>query len=181
MGEVRKKSSMPMVLSALMSLYMISTFIAAPYFNWRYIQDHGFLDWILWGEIKPTAEALIWPYFALQHEKLPSVDNAGISRSVQSIRTEQVHNLEKVQLAGTAALYSGQTIDDSVEITMLYSDSTKPCLIDVSKPAVLIEYEVRRADGKLVYGWEIQPNPDDAGCLLEFARFRDENEERKAQ
>jgi hypothetical protein len=181
MAETRKKSFVPQILSALMSLYMISTFIAAPYFNWRFVQDHGFLDWILWGEIKPTAKALIWPYFAFQHLELPAVDNAGSSRSVEAIRTEHVHNLEKVQLAGTTALYNGQTIDDSVEITMLYGDSTKPCLIDVAKPAVLIEYEVRGSDGKLVYGWEIQPNADDAGCLLEFARFRDENEERRAQ
>jgi hypothetical protein len=97
--------------------------------------------------------------------------------AVSAIRTERLHNLEKVQLKGTAVLYSGWTFDDEVEITMLYSDTSKPCPIDVSKSAVLVKYQVTGTDGKIHFGWQLQPNFNDAGCLLEFASFRPEDKE----
>ena len=101
------------------------------------------------------------------------------SRDVSAIRTERLHNLEKSPLKGTAALYSGWTLDDMVEITMLYSNSDKPCPIDVSKPAVLVKYQVTRSDGVRHFVWQLQPNMNDAGCTSEFANFhtRDEGEE----
>jgi hypothetical protein len=104
-------------------------------------------------------------------------DSRSTDRSVSAIRIEHIHNLDKVQLKGSAALYSGWTIDDTVEITMLYSDSEKPCAIDVSKPAVLVKYRVTAADGNVAFGWQLQPNLNDAGCLLKFASFRTGKEE----
>jgi hypothetical protein len=98
--------------------------------------------------------------------------NDSVSRDVFAIRTEKLHSLEKIQLKGAAALYSGWTIDDQVKITMQYGDTNKPCPIDVSKPAVLVEYQVKGSDGKSDFGWELQPNINDAGCLLEFANFK---------
>ena len=74
-------------------------------------------------------------------------------------------------------LYSGWTLDDKVEIGMLYGNSEKPCLIDVSKPAVLVKYQVIGNDGKPRFVWQLQPNMNDAGCLLDFASFRTGNEE----
>lgn len=44
-----------------------STFLAAPYFNWQYAAEHGFVSWLLAGEIIATAKAAIWPYYAVMH------------------------------------------------------------------------------------------------------------------
>jgi hypothetical protein len=42
---------------------MLSTVIFVPYYNWQYAKDHGFVSWLLFGQIAPTAKALVWPYF----------------------------------------------------------------------------------------------------------------------
>ena len=97
------------------------------------------------------------------------------SADISAIRTEHLHRLDKVPLKGNAALYSGWTMDDEVEITMLYEDTSKPCAIDISKTALLVKYEVKGSHGK-VFGWQLQPNSTDAGCLLGFASFRTSNE-----
>jgi len=103
--------------------------------------------------------------------------NPSFDLPASAIRIERLHALEKTQLQGTAALYGGWTIDDLLEITMLYKDTTKPCPIDIAKPAVLIKYRVIREDGKPVFVWQLQPNVNDAGCMLEFASFRTGDEE----
>jgi hypothetical protein len=50
-------------------LYALSLLIAGPYYNWQYAQEHSLGDWLVWGEIAPTAKAFVWPYFVLQGEK----------------------------------------------------------------------------------------------------------------
>src|SRR5271170_6106819 len=79
------------------------------------------------------------------------------SQAESIICIERLHELEKDQLRGTAALYSGWTLDDMVEITMLYGDTDKPCPMDVSKPATLAKYRVAGSDGKIHFGWRLQP------------------------
>src|SRR5262245_49680600 len=53
------------VASMLLSVYMLSATVAAAYYNWEYARTNGFLRWALFGEIVPTARALVWPYFVL--------------------------------------------------------------------------------------------------------------------
>lgn len=50
---------------ALCNVYFFSMMFAVPYFNWRYAKEHGFVRWILFGEVIATAESLIWPYYAV--------------------------------------------------------------------------------------------------------------------
>jgi hypothetical protein len=96
---------------------------------------------------------------------------------VLAIRTERLHDLEKSQLHGTLAIYSAWTLDDMVQISMFYDDPNKPCPIEASKAAVLVKYQVTGTDGKPHFGWQLQPNMNDAGCLLEFAGFHTGGEE----
>ena len=56
----------------LFALYMLGASVAVLNFNWRYARDHGFVKWILLGEIVPTAKAFIWPYFAFFSPHIPS-------------------------------------------------------------------------------------------------------------
>ena len=49
-------------------VYFVSfLLIAAPYFNWRYSRLHGFVNWLLLGEVVATSQAAAWPYYAIAH------------------------------------------------------------------------------------------------------------------
>ena len=50
---------------AVCYIYLGVTFLATPYFNWRYAVEHGFGSWLFFGEVIATAKAAIWPYYAL--------------------------------------------------------------------------------------------------------------------
>lgn len=47
--------------------------VALPYFNFRYANKHGFVNWILLGGIVASAQAMVWPYFALTAKPNPSL------------------------------------------------------------------------------------------------------------
>jgi hypothetical protein len=52
------------LLSLILSLYIVTVGLAATYYNWEYARTHGFLPWVFFGEVVPSAKAFIWPYFA---------------------------------------------------------------------------------------------------------------------
>jgi hypothetical protein len=58
---------------------------------------------------------------------------------------------------------------------MLYSNTEQPCTIDISKPVVLVKYQVMK-QGKQEFLWQLQPNATDAGCVMQFASFRTTDE-----
>ena len=37
--------------------------IFALYYNWLYAKTHGFIAWLLFGEIIASLKALVWPLF----------------------------------------------------------------------------------------------------------------------
>tara|TARA_Y100000389_G_C17352916_1_gene459459 strand:+ start:873 stop:1049 length:177 start_codon:yes stop_codon:yes gene_type:complete len=43
--------------------YLITVAIATPYFNWLFAKENGFFTWMFFGQIVPTFQALVWPYF----------------------------------------------------------------------------------------------------------------------
>jgi hypothetical protein len=47
--------------------------IFAPYYNWQYASEHGFVSWVIFGEIIPSAKALVWPYFVFGHSSKAGV------------------------------------------------------------------------------------------------------------
>lgn len=51
------------LLSITMSMYGLSVMGFAVYFNWQYAKEHGFLEWIFFGEIIATLKAFVWPVF----------------------------------------------------------------------------------------------------------------------
>jgi hypothetical protein len=61
------------IVGVLLNLYVISVMIAIPYFNFRYANKHGFVNWLLLGEIVPTAQAVVWPNFAFTGRSTPSL------------------------------------------------------------------------------------------------------------
>jgi hypothetical protein len=62
------------VLGLAGSLYGLSVLILIPYFNWQYAKENGFLKWLILGEIVPTAQSVIWPYYILFNKSDPPID-----------------------------------------------------------------------------------------------------------
>lgn len=50
---------------AVCYIYWLSMMFAVPYFNWRYAKEHGFMSWLVFGEVIASAKSLIWPYYAV--------------------------------------------------------------------------------------------------------------------
>jgi hypothetical protein len=76
------------VFNFICSIYVISVMIAAPYYNWQYMREHTFADWLVWGEIAPTAKALVWPYFVL-HSSTQSR-----SEAIQPLTQRQINEMQ---------------------------------------------------------------------------------------
>ncbi len=51
------------ILAVAAGLYMLAAMVIVPYLNWQYAQEHGFVSWLLFGEVVATAKGLAWPYF----------------------------------------------------------------------------------------------------------------------
>ena len=47
----------------IVNLYGFSLFAMAPYYNWRYANEHGFVKWLFFGEVIATVKSVIGPYF----------------------------------------------------------------------------------------------------------------------
>lgn len=67
------------VLSTAIYIYFIGLFCCLPYFNWRYAKDHGVVEWIAFGEIIPSAQAAIWPYYMAKAFLVKRVNDHGNS------------------------------------------------------------------------------------------------------
>lgn len=46
-----------------LTFYLSMAGLFAFYFNFLYLVDHGFWKWLMLGEIIPTLQGLIWPYY----------------------------------------------------------------------------------------------------------------------
>jgi len=56
------------IISGIFGLYFIAAFMVfTPYYNWQYAKTHGFMKWLLFGEVVATAKAVAWPYFVFAH------------------------------------------------------------------------------------------------------------------
>lgn len=51
------------LITAVFGIYFVGTLIFAPYYNWHYARTHGFVKWLLFGEVVATAKSFAWPYW----------------------------------------------------------------------------------------------------------------------
>jgi hypothetical protein len=108
-GMLRGGSSFKsLVFSALnltCFLYVISVMIAASYYNWQYTREHSFADWLVFGEIAPTAKAFVWPYFAAQRTKPQEIDRVVSALSQRQINEMQIMSAMRAVAAALQANY----------------------------------------------------------------------------
>ncbi len=54
------------MIAILAGFYIAATtIIFVPYYNWQYAREHGFAEWLLFGEVISTAKSFAWPYFMI--------------------------------------------------------------------------------------------------------------------
>jgi len=64
--------------------YFFVVFLMTPYYNWQYAKDHGFINWVFFGQIVPTMKAVAWPYFVfLADRQQPSQSSTAAVRIVE--------------------------------------------------------------------------------------------------
>lgn len=116
-----KSSPIAAIVGILLNLYFISVMVAIPYFNFQYANKHGFINWLLLGEIVPTAQAIVWPYFAFSERSTPSLTDREKTnlehyhRSSDAVRQaqriidagppDQISQLEPEEAAAYVSLY----------------------------------------------------------------------------
>ena len=64
------------VIALIWSGYVLTVMGAAVYFNWETARENGFGEWLLLGQIAPTAKACVWPYFAFSKPSTEEIETA---------------------------------------------------------------------------------------------------------
>lgn len=68
----RSNGALGNIISVVLWIYMVpAVLIFAPYYNWQYARENGFVRWLLLGEIVPTVKAFGWPYFVFMKKSPP--------------------------------------------------------------------------------------------------------------
>jgi len=50
------------LLGLILFVYVLGVVAFTPYYNWRYANAHGFLQWLTFGELEAELQAFSWPY-----------------------------------------------------------------------------------------------------------------------
>lgn len=116
------KKLMSNVLLGILGFYIISLSVVTPYYNWQYAKEHGFIKWVLFGEIVATMKSTIWPYYAL----------ASNSRSPDSPNSRHYDNSKKA-------------CDEALKIIIKTGDATRLSVVDKTKVADLLELALSEA------------------------------------
>lgn len=68
---MKKDSMLGALWTGCVYAYLLGVGISGVYFNWQYAQENGFLKWLFFGELIPTVQGTIWPYYAIKHFSSP--------------------------------------------------------------------------------------------------------------
>ncbi len=74
------------VLGPLWYAYLIGFMISAIFFNWQYAQENSFSKWLLFGEIVPTIQGAVWPYYAIKY--FDTKNSGSLTQGVQQRETQ---------------------------------------------------------------------------------------------
>jgi len=75
------------VFAGGLKLYFFIAGFAILYFNWEYAKSHSFAEWLVFGEIKPSLQALIWPYYFIGDK--PAQTNTDANYPSEFLSTEK--------------------------------------------------------------------------------------------
>jgi hypothetical protein len=104
--------------------FFIAVMIFAPYYNWIYARDNGFVKWVLLGQIVPTVQSFGWPYYTF-------------------FRSNKEADLQ----AATAKAFSESLTYWSAAAQLFTKSSKNPTLTDAMAARALIDNALEKAQG----------------------------------
>ena len=69
------------LVGLVLGMYGLTFLAAVPYFNWQYAREHTFTSWLMFGGLKATVKAAVWPYYAVVQSRAPSWSAEEIANS----------------------------------------------------------------------------------------------------
>jgi len=82
MGSVLRK-----IGQVLLGVYVVGVFVTIPYCNWQYAREHGFLHWLFFGQVVPTARGFFWPLWVGDALLRPAVEREHADRFLLVVAT----------------------------------------------------------------------------------------------
>lgn len=93
----RMGGDIPWPVKVIMNVYVGGLCISMLYFNTMHIREHGFIDWMFFGEIVPSLKATVWPYYLIR--TLSAEDpTTGLSSTREGLHTSDIPRLYPVLL-----------------------------------------------------------------------------------
>ena len=105
------KTMLKTCVMVFLMLYGWSVMGVASYYNWTYANEKGFKQWLLLGQIVPTAKAVVWPYFVFVPSS--SVQHSNSSQFEKSIANFREKILPQKYPKLLTHLASNKTLDVS--------------------------------------------------------------------
>jgi hypothetical protein len=116
-NKTRGTSPATVLLGIVLQLYVASVFVAVPYYNWEYAREHGFTDWLVWGEIVPTGKAFAWPYYAMHRSKPLEEKSAIVPLSQRQINRMNIMSADRAIASAQQATYVTNTREQGSALT----------------------------------------------------------------
>ncbi len=124
------------LIGLVLTLYLMTAAVAGVYFNWQYAQQNGFVSWVLFGEVVPTLQAAVWPYYAIRSS------HGGTSAS-----TAEVKPLPKNRLAGMEVRMMIAALNASQQAALLINSGHSDFGIrEYTNIEKIVEYRRQAAD-----------------------------------
>jgi hypothetical protein len=124
-------------------LYLWSLSVMAPYYNWRYAREHGWVSWLLFGEIVATLKSAAWPYFVLfSHE--PGATTSPDERHYINSKTacdEAMAIVAKVGDVHRLSRDDKKKIADLLEVAIAEANQVQPAYLEKVHPQFREVYE----------------------------------------
>jgi len=79
-------------------IYLIGGGLSTVYFNYSYARDHGFFQWMLFGEIVPTMKGAVWPYFAFKAFNDNASTSHGTAKAEPAVERSEASSIPAKQV-----------------------------------------------------------------------------------
>lgn len=108
------------ILSFAIFIYIMAAGICGLWFNYDYAKRHGFVEWLLFGEVVATAKAFVWPYYVYEgyNRKKEHDSYANYDDVANAFSKEQLADM-------TATVWAAANPDLKISKECLFNQLTK--------------------------------------------------------
>jgi hypothetical protein len=73
-----------------MIIYVGGLMISLLLFNYQYAREHGFVEWLAFGEIVPSLKATIWPYYVVRGVSGSALPDGRLAETREGFRSVDI-------------------------------------------------------------------------------------------